>query len=537
MDTYKGSGVSPGIGLGKFYVINNEIDFSIPKKLSFKESQSKLDMRYEQLISELEKENREDESKVLDAYRLLINDPEIVEMVDDDQNLIEVFQVFKDTSDQMLSFEDEYFKQRAEDIISIGKEIIFTMQDIVTDKNLTEDVIIFADDLTPNDTSSIDLTKVKGFVVSNAGPTSHAVIVAKNLGIPCVINFDISKIDTDFDKSVVLDGDTGEIFLDPTSDVLKKVEEGLNKINKLRESYNQDSIKDLGIELRANIGSSEEINAFNDDHIKSVGLFRSEFVYIDRSSKPTLKEQIEINNELNTKFSNTIVFRTLDIGGDKQVPYLNLPKEENPFLGVRGIRYSLDEKDLFREQIISILSSDLIEKVKIMFPMVSILDDFLDAKKIVTEESKKLNVKPPPLGIMVETPSVALNTDQYIQHVDFFSIGTNDLIQYTYAADRGLSTLNKYQDPLDVSVLRLISNVIDTGLKNDIEVSVCGDMASDKDSSIILYLLGLRVFSIAPSQGPNIINSLIHAKENLSHIEKEEILSSTDSQSLRKLIS
>mgnify|MGYP005718112927 FL=1 len=162
-------------------------------------------MRYEQLISELEKENREDESKVLDAYRLLINDPEIVEMVDEDQNLIEFFQVFKDISDQMLSFEDEYFKQRAEDIISIGKEIIFTMQDIVIDKNLTEDVIIFADDLTPNDTSSIDLTKVKGFVVSNAGPTSHAVIVAKNLGIPCVINFDITKIDVDFDKSVVLD--------------------------------------------------------------------------------------------------------------------------------------------------------------------------------------------------------------------------------------------------------------------------------------------------------------------------------------------
>ena len=150
-----------------------------------------------------------------------------------------------------------------------------------------------------------------------------------------MINFDITKIDLNFDKSVVLDGDTGEIFLDPTSDVLKKVEEGLNKINKLRESYNQDSIKDLGIELRANIGSSEEINAFTDDNIKSVGLFRSEFVYIDRSSKPTLKEQIEINNELNTKFSNTIVFRTLDIGGDKQVPYLNLPKEENPFLGVR----------------------------------------------------------------------------------------------------------------------------------------------------------------------------------------------------------
>ena len=214
-----------------------------------------------------------------------------------------------------------------------------------------------------------------------------------------------------------------------------------------------------------------------------------------------------------------------------------MPKEENPFLGVRGIRYSLMEENLFREQIVSILNSDLNKKVKIMFPMVSIVDDFLEAKKIVLEESEKLNVKTPPLGIMVETPSVALNANQYVDHVDFFSIGTNDLIQYTYAADRGLASLNKYQDPLDTGVLKLIRNVIEIGMENDIEVSVCGDMASDRDASIILYLLGLRVFSIAPSQGPNIIKSLIHAKDNLSNIKIEEILSSSDSQSLRKLIS
>ena len=537
MDTYKGSGVSPGIGLGKFYVIKNDIDFSIPKKFSFEESQKKLDERYENSINGLKNDNREDEAEVLSAYRLLLNDPEITEMINDEQNLSEIYKVFTETSDQMLNFEDEYFRQRAEDIISIGKEIIFTMQDVISDKKLIEDVIIFADDLTPNDTSSLDLTKVNGFVVSNAGPTSHAVIVAKNLGIPCVINFDISTINLNQDKNVVLDGDSGEIFIDPNPEVLERVEEGLAKINKLKEIYNLESIQALDIDLRANIGSNEEINAYNDELIKSVGLFRSEFVYIDKSSKPNLEEQIEINNKLSSKFSETIVFRTLDIGGDKQVPYLNLPKEENPFLGVRGIRYSLIEENLFREQIVSILNSDLNKKVKIMFPMVSIVDDFLEAKKIVLEESEKLNVKTPPLGIMVETPSVALNANQYVDHVDFFSIGTNDLIQYTYAADRGLASLNKYQDPLDTGVLKLIRNVIEIGMENDIEVSVCGDMASDRDASIILYLLGLRVFSIAPSQGPNIIKSLIYAKDYLSNIKIEEILSSSDSQSLRKLIS
>jgi phosphotransferase system enzyme I (PtsI) len=214
-----------------------------------------------------------------------------------------------------------------------------------------------------------------------------------------------------------------------------------------------------------------------------------------------------------------------------------LPKEENPFLGVRGIRYSLEEEKLFREQIISILTSKLIDKVKIMFPMVAVLDDFIKAKNIVAEESEKLKIKSPALGIMVETPSAALNAELFVGHVNFFSIGTNDLIQYTYAADRGLASLNKYQDPLDTGVLKLINNVIEVGVQHNIEVSVCGDMASDKDAAVILYLLGLRVFSIAPSQGPNIINSLVYAKNNLSHVTKEEILSSLDSHNLRNLIS
>ena len=537
MDSYKGTGVSPGIGCGKFHFVKNEIDLSIASKITFKESQQKLDLKYFNLIEKLKKDGRNSEAEVLEAYRLLINDPEISDMINEDQNVTEIFDIFKNTSDEMMKFEDEYFKQRAEDIISIGKEVIFTMQNIVQDQQIDEDVVIFAFDLTPNDTSSLDLTKVKGFVVTNSGPTSHAVIVAKNLGIPCVINFDISTMDLNSDEQVVIDGDSGEIFLNPDDTVLNKVIESVTKGDKLKEIYNQQSIESLDITLRANIGSNDEIHAFNDELIKSVGLFRSEFVYIDKTTKPTLEEQIKINNELDSRFSETIVFRTLDIGGDKQVPYLKLPKEENPFLGVRGIRYSLEEEKLFREQIISILTSKLIDKVKIMFPMVAVLDDFIKAKNIVAEESEKLKIKSPPLGIMVETPSAALNAELFVGHVNFFSIGTNDLIQYTYAADRGLASLNKYQDPFDTGVLKLINNVIEVGVQHNIEVSVCGDMASDKDAAVILYLLGLRVFSIAPSQGPNIINSLVYAKNNLSHVTKEEILSSLDSHNLRNLIS
>ena len=235
MDSFKGTGVSPGIGLGKFHFVNNEIDLSIPSKISFKASQQQLDLKYSNLIEKLKKDNRNSEAEVLDAYRLLINDPEISDMINENHDLKEIFDIFKNTSDEMMKFEDEYFKQRAEDIISIGKEIIFSMQNIVLDQKLDEDVIIFAFDLTPNDTSSLDLTKVKGFVVTNSGPTSHAVIVAKNLGIPCVINFDISILDLSAEEQIVIDGDSGEIFINPDNKILNRVEESMDRSDKLKE--------------------------------------------------------------------------------------------------------------------------------------------------------------------------------------------------------------------------------------------------------------------------------------------------------------
>jgi phosphoenolpyruvate-protein kinase (PTS system EI component) len=230
------------------------------------------------------------------------------------------------------------------------------------------------------------------------------------------------------------------------------------------------------------------------------------------------------------------VFRTLDIGGDKKVPYLNLPEEENPFLGIRGIRLSLLNNEIFREQIISILSSELLPKVKIMFPMVSLLDDFNKAKTIVVEEANKLGVEVPKLGVMIETPSAAISAKTYINDVDFFSIGTNDLIQYTLAADRGLASLASYHDCLHPSVLHLINNVIEVGKEYGIEVSVCGDMASDIEGAKILYALGLRIFSLAPSQAPLILSSILNSHEKITNLETKEILSQKNSQNVRSLI-
>jgi phosphotransferase system enzyme I (PtsI) len=538
MKTYKGKNASPGWSFSKAQFLRNEINFDLPVKFDFQMGLEKQNTKYDLLLHKLQSDNRDTEAEIIDAYKLILNDPEILNKCHEQnpRDSRNIYSVFSDAAKQLEALDDDYFKQRSEDILSIGKELILTMQGAQSNNIDDEDVIIIAKDLTPNDTSVLNLKKVKGFIVENAGPTSHTVIVAKNLGIPCVIGIEIETLKYIENASIVINGSSGEIYTDPTEEIIEKVQEFQNYKLDVVNNYTEENMSKLGIEFRANIGNEEELELFNDKLINSIGLFRSEFVYIDSDSPPTLDKQISINNKLSRKFSNTVVFRTLDIGGDKKVPYLNLPEEENPFLGIRGIRLSLLNNEIFREQIISILSSELLPKVKIMFPMVSLLDDFNKAKTIVVEEANKLGVEVPKLGVMIETPSAAISAKTYINDVDFFSIGTNDLIQYTLAADRGLASLASYHDCLHPSVLHLINNVIEVGKEYGIEVSVCGDMASDIEGAKILYALGLRIFSLAPSQAPLILSSILNSHEKITNLETKEILSQKNSQNVRSLI-
>ena len=538
MKTYKGKNASPGWSFSKAQFLRNEINFDLPVKFDFQMGLETQNTKYDLLLHKLQSDNRDTEAEIIDAYKLILNDPEILNKCHEQnpRDSRNIYSVFSDAARQLEALDDDYFKQRSEDILSIGKELILTMQGAQSNNIDDEDVIIIAKDLTPNDTSVLNLKKVKGFIVENAGPTSHTVIVAKNLGIPCVIGIEIETLKYIENASIVINGSSGEIYTDPTEEIIEKVQEFQNYKLDVVNNYTEENMSKLGIEFRANIGNEEELELFNDKLIDSIGLFRSEFVYIDSDSPPTLDKQISINNKLSRKFSNTVVFRTLDIGGDKKVPYLNLPEEENPFLGIRGIRLSLLNNEIFREQIISILSSELLPKVKIMFPMVSLLDDFNKAKTIVVEEANKLGVEVPKLGVMIETPSAAISAKTYINDVDFFSIGTNDLIQYTLAADRGLASLASYHDCLHPSVLHLINNVIEVGKEYGIEVSVCGDMASDIEGAKILYALGLRIFSLAPSQAPLILSSILNSHEKITNLETKEILSQKNSQNVRSLI-
>ena len=523
MTNVKGLGASLGIAIGLSFVYENEIDFDKEAKLSHTEASKKLIDKFTSQINDFRSKERNDEADILDAYILILEDPEIVGQLNQklDSSIKEVYEVFTSTAKIFESMEDEYFKQRSEDIVSVGKHLVFSMQNIDKEVSLDDDTILIAKDLTPADTSSMDLSKVNGIILKEGGLTSHAVIVAKNLGIPCVIGVKDQLDDITSGKSISIDGSTGDIIVSPTDNEVTVLQQKQSKIESTIQNFTEEKYKNLGVEFRVNIGSLEEINAFNHPFLNSIGLFRSEFIYLDNTTKPTLEQQNSVLETITQKFTGTIVYRSLDIGGDKQVGYLNLPVEENPFLGVRGIRLSLANLDLFDSQIKSILTSESLERIKVMFPMISTVEDFVEAKAFVTKKAKELNVEPPPMGIMVETPASAFIADKFSEIVDFISIGTNDLTQYIMAADRGNSNLGNYQDPLHPAVLRAISNVIDCSNKNNIEVSVCGEMSSDPVAAFALYILGLKTFSMAPSAAPFVFDVLnTHSETNKESLKK-----------------
>ena len=533
MKTVKGNGVSIGTAIGTAFIYENEVDLSVQAESSFSEAVKILSDKYTLQITEFKNSERVDEADVLDAYILVMQDPEILNAIDEkkETSVNDVFEVFNSNAEVLKSMDDEYFSQRAEDILSVGKHVVNTMQGISSSVELEDNSVLVATDLTPADTSSMNMSYVKGIILKEGGPTSHAVIVAKNLGIPCIIGVGDEIVQIKNTVTVALDGENGEINISPDENTLKEIKEQNLIQEEIIKDFTKELYKSSDVEFRVNVGSNEEIDSFNHPFLDSIGLFRSEFIYLDRSSIPTTDEQKTILEKIQKKFSSTIVYRTLDIGGDKQVDYLDLPNEENPFLGVRGIRLSLAKKELFETQIESILKSKDSKRVKIMFPMISTLEDFHESNTIVESIAKKLEVKKPEVGIMIETPSSTLLIDEFSKYVDFFSIGTNDLTQYIMAADRGNPNLIKYQDPLHPAILRTLDNVISISNKNKIEVSVCGEMSSDPLSASVLYVLGLRVFSMSSTSAPFVFQKLNKIKEmNIKKIKKDILAFETSSE-------
>ncbi|MDA9676986.1 phosphoenolpyruvate--protein phosphotransferase [bacterium] len=538
MKSVNGNGVSIGSCIGNAFVYQNKINLDVESKVAFDEAVRKLTSKFQLQIEDFKNINRNEEAEVLDAYILILQDPEITgQITDENQSSVkEIYNIFESSANILASMEDEYFKQRAEDIISVGKHLINTMQEKEIKVELNENSVLVAEDLTPADTSSMNMANVIGIVLRDGGPTSHAVIVAKNLGIPCVIGVGESIKEINNDDLIALDGSTGKLNINPDEDVIESLNETKKREEEIRTSFTLSEYKNQDFEFLINVGSGEEIESFNHPFLNSIGLFRSEFIYLDRSSIPTIEEQRDILEKIQDKFSGAITYRTLDIGGDKQVDYLSLPVEENPFLGVRGIRLSLQIQELYRSQIESILTSRDSHRVKIMFPMISTIEDFIKSKSIIEEIAEHLGKKVPEIGIMIETPSSTILVEDFAQHVDFFSIGTNDLTQYIMAADRGNPNLIEYQDSLHPAILRVLENVFSVSKEQSIEVSVCGEMASDPVSAIALYVLGLRKFSMSSAASPFVFEKLVKLKSMNTEDLKSEILKSKNSQEVRDKI-
>ena len=538
MKSVRGNGVSIGSCIGNAFVYQNKVDLNAESKIVFEEAVQKLTSKFQLQIKDFKNNNRNEEAEILDAYILILQDPEITGQItaENQSSVKEIYNIFESSGNILASMEDEYFKQRAEDIISVGKHLVNTMQEKEIKVELNKNSVLVAEDLTPADTSSMNMANVIGIVLRDGGPTSHAVIVAKNLGIPCVIGVGESIKEINNDDLIALDGSTGKLNINPDEDVIESLNETKKREEEIRNSFTLSEYKNQDFEFLINVGSGEEIESFNHPFLNSIWLFRSEFIYLDRSSIPTIEEQRDILEKIQDKFSGAITYRTLDIGGDKQVDYLSLPVEENPFLGVRGIRLSLQIEELYRSQIESILTSRDAHRVKIMFPMISTIEDFIKSKSIIEEIAEHLGKKMPEVGIMIETPSSTILVEDFAQHVDFFSIGTNDLTQYIMAADRGNPNLIEYQDSLHPAILRVLENVFSVSKEQSIEVSVCGEMASDPISAIALYVLGLRKFSMSSAASPFVFEKLVKLKSMNTEDLKSEILKSKNSQEVRDKI-
>ena len=512
MEIIQSIGASHGFGFGNVSIYTKEIDFSKIVINTFSTSQEKLVKEFESKSKLLKIEDRTIESEVLSLYIAFLTDSEINSKLDSSSTTQDVFRVFEENAKEMEMLDDEYFSQRAEDMRSLCKDIIIMMQGSTSSFKVNKGTILVAEDLTPTDTSNMDLRNIEGLIIKHGGPTSHAVIVAKNLGIPCVIGFSEDYGRLIDGQEVIVNGESGEVVISPSEEKITEIKNKIQKHKELVDTFTKEKFNNSDIDLRVNVGSHEEIQSFNSEVLDSVGLFRSEFIFLDSKKPPSLDEQIEVNNQLSKKFSGTVIYRLLDVGGDKQVEYLNTNKEENPFLGVRGIRLIDSNESVFRSQLESIFQSELYDKAKVMLPMVSAVEDLSLSRELIQSIAEKEGKEPLPMGIMIETPSAALIANKLAEKVDFFSIGTNDLIQYTLAADRGNVELRKYQDPLHPAVLKLIKDTISAGMEKKIEVSVCGEMASDTTSALVLYSLGLRVFSVSPSSAPLIFHTLVNSQ-------------------------
>jgi phosphoenolpyruvate-protein phosphotransferase (PTS system enzyme I) len=478
-----------------------------------------------------------DKAAIFEAHLLVLSDPELINPIEDkiQTEKVNAESALKDTADFFISMfeqmDNDYMKERAADIRDVTKRILAHLLNVqmVNPSMIAEEVIIIAEDLTPSDTAQLNREFVKGFTTDIGGRTSHSAIMARSMEIPAVVGTKSATKSIQNGDLIIVDGLNGEVHINPTPEAVEAYKQIHAEYQKQKVEWaklvSEKTVTKDGfqVELAANIGTPKDLKGVIENGGEAVGLYRTEFLYMGRDELPTEEEQFQAyKSVLEGMEGKPVVVRTLDIGGDKELPYLELPKELNPFLGFRAIRLCLEEQEIFRTQLRALLRASVYGNLKIMFPMIATLDEFRQGKAIMEEEKQSLlnkgkNVSEKiELGIMVEIPSTAILADQFAKEVDFFSIGTNDLIQYTMAADRMNERVSYLYQPYNPSILRLIKMVIDAAHKEGKWAGMCGEMAGDEIAIPILLGLGLDEFSMSAT-------SILKARSQIRQLSKSDL--------------
>lgn len=545
MKLLHGIAASRGIAIAKAYClvesnlnVEKKTITDIPNEIErFQSALSTTKKELEAIRKRAEIEIGAEEAAIFNAQILVLSDPELILSVENNikENHINAEAVLKEVTNQFIvlleQLDNEYMKERASDIRDVTKRILSHLLNVkVVDLSMIdEEVIMIANDLTPSDTAQLNREYVRAFVTNIGARTSHSAIMARTMEIPAVVGAEGAIEQIQDGDVVIVDGVKGEVHINPSEDVValynqQQKEMELEK-EELEKLVNDKTVTLDGkhIELLANIGTPADLVGVKANGAEGIGLYRTEFLYMDREQLPTEEEQFEAYKKVLEEMNDRpVVVRTLDVGGDKELPYLHLPKEINPFLGMRAIRLCLKEQQLFRTQLRALLRASKFGSLKIMFPMIATIDEFRHAKAILEEEKQKLlsntiefaeNIE---IGIMVEIPSTAIQADIFAKEVDFFSIGTNDLIQYTMAADRMNKSVSYLYQPCNPSILRLVKMVIDAAHKEGKSVGMCGEMAGDEITIPILLGLGLDEFSMSAS-------SILKSRKQISQLKMSEM--------------
>ncbi|ENM08592.1 phosphoenolpyruvate-protein phosphotransferase [Staphylococcus aureus M1101] len=542
----KGIAASDGVAIAKAYLlVEPDLTFDKNEKVTDVEGEvAKFNSAIEASKVELTKirNNAEvqlgaDKAAIFDAHLLVLDDPELIQPIQDkikNENA-NAATALTDVTTQFVtifeSMDNEYMKERAADIRDVSKRVLSHILgvELPNPSMIDESVVIVGNDLTPSDTAQLNKEFVQGFATNIGGRTSHSAIMSRSLEIPAIVGTKSITQEVKQGDMIIVDGLNGDVIVNLTEDELiayqDKRERYFADKKELQKLRDADTVTVDGVhaELAANIGTPNDLPGVIENGAQGIGLYRTEFLYMGRDQMPTEEEQFEAYKEvLEAMGGKRVVVRTLDIGGDKELSYLNLPEEMNPFLGYRAIRLCLAQQDIFRPQLRALLRASVYGKLNIMFPMVATINEFREAKAILLEEKENLKNEGHDisddieLGIMVEIPATAALADVFAKEVDFFSIGTNDLIQYTLAADRMSERVSYLYQPYNPSILRLVKQVIEASHKEGKWTGMCGEMAGDETAIPLLLGLGLDEFSMSAT-------SILKARRQINGLSKNEM--------------